>query len=83
MAVTLRDIGTEDLEDIIRWRMDKDITKYMNTNPKLTLDVQKKWLAEIQGNTDVRYWLIEVDKMGAGVINLTGLNRPDGEIGWG
>ena len=83
MAVTLRDIGTEDLEDIIRWRMDKDITKYMNTNPKLTLDVQKKWLAEIQGNTDVRYWLIGVDKMGAGVINLTGLNRPDGEIGWG
>lgn len=83
MAVTLREIRTEDLGNIMRWRMDEDITRYMNTNPKLTLEGQKKWLAGIRENADVKYWLIEVDGMAAGVINLTGLANPKGEIGWG
>ena len=48
MAVTLSEIRTEDLENIVRWRMDEDITRYMNTNPKLTLEGQKKWLAGIR-----------------------------------
>ena len=62
--------------------MDEEITKYMNTNPKLTLPGQKKWLASIRTNEDVRYWLIEVDGMPAGVINLTGLTNPGGDLGW-
>ena len=45
MGVTLRAIQESDLENIMRWRMAEDITKYMNTNPKLTLEGQKKWLA--------------------------------------
>lgn len=82
MGVTLRAIEESDLENIMRWRMDPDITKYMNTNPKLTLEGQKKWLTSIRANSDVKYWLIEVDGAPAGVINLTGLNNPDGDLGW-
>ena len=82
MSVTLRKITEADLENIMRWRMDEDITRYMNTNPKLTMEGQKKWLASIQANTDVAYWLIEVEGEPAGVINLTGLDRPDGILGW-
>lgn len=82
MAVTLRRIRDDDLENIMRWRMDEDITKYMNTNPKLTLEGQRKWLKSINDNSDVAYWLIEVDNEPAGVINLTGLNSPDGNLGW-
>lgn len=82
MSVTLRPIEETDLEDIMRWRMDEDITRYMNTNPKLTLAGQKVWLQGIRANTDVRYWLIEVDGKPAGVINLTGLDNPEGNLGW-
>lgn len=82
MGVTLRAIEEWDLENIMRWRMDPDITRYMNTNPKLTPEGQRKWLASIQTNSDVQYWLIEVDGVPAGVINLTGLNQPDGNLGW-
>lgn len=82
MSVTLRAIEETDLENIMRWRMDLDITKYMNTNPKLTLEGQKKWLASIRTNSDVQYWIIEVDGVPAGVINLTGLDKPDGNLGW-
>lgn len=80
--VTLRSIEESDLENIMRWRMDEEITKYMNTNPKLTLEGQKKWLASVQSNTDVQYWVIEVNGEPAGVINLTGLNNETGDLGW-
>lgn len=82
MSVTLREIKETDLENIMRWRMDPEITRYMNTDPKLTLEGQKKWLASISGNPDVRYWMILIDGREAGVINLTGLTREDGILGW-
>ena len=82
MSVTLRPIGEADLEMIMNWRMDADITRYMNTDPKLTLEGQKKWFAALQENPDVKYWVIEVDGEPAGVINLTGLTNPGGDLGW-
>lgn len=82
MGITLREIRETDLENIMCWRMDPDITRYMNTNPKLTLEGQKNWLASIRQNTDVLYWLIQIEGQPAGVINLTGLDNPEGNLGW-
>lgn len=82
MSITLREIREDDLERIMDWRMDEEITRYMNTNPRLDLETQRKWLRSIQSNPDVRYWLIQADGQAAGVINLTGLQNPDGSIGW-
>lgn len=83
MSVTLRKIEEGDLENIMRWRMDPDITRYMNTDPVLTMEGQKKWLAAVEANTDVKYRLIEVDRQPAGVINIGGLNNPSGDCTWG
>ena len=76
MSVTLRKITEEDLEQIMRWRMDPEITRYMNTDPKLTLEGQKKWFAKVQQDPDVSYWIIQIDGTPAGVINYTGLMNP-------
>ena len=43
---------------------------------------QKKWLDSIRRNPDVMYWLIQVEEQPAGVINLTGLENPEGRVGW-
>ena len=86
MSVTLRKVTEGDLEQIMRWRMDPEITRYMNTDPKLTLEGQKKWFAKVQQDPDVSYWIIEIDGTAAGVINYTGLTNPteiwDGPITW-
>lgn len=82
MSVTLRAIEEKDLELIMGWRMDEEITRYMNTNPKLTLEGQRKWFAKVSADPDVRYWMILVDGEPAGVINLTGLTNPEGDLGW-
>lgn len=82
MSVKLRDIREEDLENIMNWRMAEEITRYMNTNPRLTMEGQCKWLAAIRQNPDGRYWLIEIHGEPAGVINLKGLTEPSGNLGW-
>ena len=82
MSVTLRKVTEGDLEQIMRWRMDPEITRYMNTDPKLTLEGQKKWFAKVQQDPDVSYWIIEINGTAAGVINYTGLTNPTGDLGW-
>lgn len=83
MGITLRKIEESDLEQIMRWRMDPDITRYMNTDPQLTLERQKEWLRGIRSRQDVKYWLIEADGLPAGVINTGGLEALDGSCTWG
>lgn len=83
MAVTLREICDSDLEMIMAWRMSEDVTKYMNTNPKLTLEGQKKWLASLKGNDRVQNWMIEVDGIPAGLINLSDIDWERGNSSWG
>jgi hypothetical protein len=67
----------------MRWRMDPEVTRYMNTDPKLTMEGQKKWLASIESDRSVEYWLIEVKGRPAGVINLADINWKEGKSSWG
>lgn len=81
--IALRRILDGDLELIMNWRMRPDITRFMNTDPVLTLHGQREWLSRIGQDPDVLYRLILIKETPAGVIDLTGLTRPDGVIGWG
>lgn len=82
MGVTLREIREEDLEMIMGWRMDAEVTRYMNTNPRLTLEKQVRWFETVRRNPDVCYRMILVGGCPGGVINLTGLENPSGDLGW-
>lgn len=80
MSFSLRRMAESDLEMVMNWRMQPDVTKYMNTDPVLTLEGQKKWFERVKANSDVGYWIIEVDSKPAGVFNLDGINSTDGQI---
>ena len=83
MAATLRLITKDDLERIMNWRMSERVTKYMNTNPKLTLEGQEKWFDSLEGNDKVRNWIIEVNGAPAGLINLADIDWEKGTTSWG
>lgn len=83
MKTFLRKIQQQDLEMIMRWRMDPEITKYMNTDPKLTLEGQKKWLQKIESDDHVMYWLIETDGIPAGIICLIDIDWENKTSSWG
>ena len=83
MVTTLRTIENKDLELILRWRTSKVVTKYMNTNPKLTLEGQEKWLTSIKSDNNVCHWLIEVDSSPAGLIYLIDIDWENKNTSWG
>lgn len=83
MSISLRTINEDDLEMIMIWRMSDDVTKFMNTNPKLTIDSQRKWLKSIQDNERVRNWIVEIDGEPAGLICLIDINWKDKNTSWG
>lgn len=83
MQIVLRRLTENDLEKTMHWRMDPDITRFMNTDPVLTLEGQKKWFEKIQKDETVRYWMIVVDGVDAGVINLADIDYEKKESNWG
>ncbi len=70
MDISVRNIEESDLEKIMYWRMDRELTRYMNTDPVLTLDIQKAWFYKISNDRKYRYWMIEIDQQPAGVVSL-------------
>lgn len=81
--ISTRGILESDLELIMKWRMDPEITRYMNTDPVLTIDGQKEWKKQIDEDMSVRYWLIKVDGIPAGVINLADIDWTNRSSSWG
>lgn len=65
-----RRIKESDLEMIMTWRMRPDITKFMYTDPKLTMEIQKRWFEKISNEEDTFYWLIEVGDKAVGLVSL-------------
>jgi len=70
MTLKLKTINKEDLSQIMEWRMMPEVTKYMYTDPKLTIDSQLKWHEDISNSNEVKYWIIEFENKKIGVINL-------------
>ena len=69
-----------DLKIIMRWRMSPDITQYMCTDPKLTIEGQKKWFEKIQSDYDSFYWIYEVDGQPVGLVSLVDWDKSNSII---
>ena len=70
-----RAMKTEDLEMVMNWRMLPDITRYMNTDPKLTIEGQINWFHQQKENPDNYLWIVEVDDVPSGVLTILDLDR--------
>ena len=58
-----RPIREEELQMVMEWRMRPDITKFMYTDPQLTLETQKIWFYSLKERNDILTFMIEVDKV--------------------
>lgn len=80
--VSLRKINEKDLEMIMNWRMSPEVSKYMYTDPELTLEEQKKWLVKINADLTCKYWIINVNNFDIGVLGLTDIDFANKRCSW-
>jgi hypothetical protein len=68
----------------MNWRMQEDITKYLFTDPQLTLEGQKKWFEKIKNDNSQIRWTIYVDDIPVGSMFLDDINYTHKrcEMGW-
>lgn len=83
MNVRMELLRKEHLQQIAKWRMRPDITRYMNTDPKLTMDDQKKWYEKIASDLTQRNWVIYVDEIPSGFINVFDIDSVNKKCSWG
>lgn len=82
--ISLRPIKETDLELIMEWRMKPEVTDYLYTDPKLTMDTQKKWYNGIMTDDTTRYWIIEFNEIRIGIVWLLNIDfrNQKVEFGW-
>jgi len=77
-----RRLEVSDLERVMNWRMSPHVTEFLNTDPVLTLDGQKQWFDKLVAAGEY-YWIIEVDSIPCGVINLADIDMTNKHCTWG
>lgn len=80
--IVLRKILLEDAEKTMSWRISSDVTKYMYTDPELTLNEQENWIEQINNDSRCRYWIIENGGVDIGVLGLTDIDYKNKRSNW-
>ena len=79
----LRPIQENELEMIMNWRMLPEITEYMYTDPKLTIEDQQRWYRSLHERKDIIAFMIEVDHTPCGILNITNIDYNNKRCSWG
>ncbi len=83
MTLTFRTIRNSDLEMIMHWRMQPDVTRYMYSDPELTLTDQINWFQDISTDPGKTYWIINVDHKDVGLVGLYHIDMTHRRCEWG
>ncbi|MDR5659782.1 UDP-4-amino-4,6-dideoxy-N-acetyl-beta-L-altrosamine N-acetyltransferase [Serpentinicella sp. ANB-PHB4] len=82
MALKLTKVTEDDLELIMNWRMKPSVTKYMYTDPRLTIEGQKNWLENIKESCYIKYWVIRMDGVRIGLVNVSDIDLINKRCTW-
>ena len=82
MDIKLRRMVESDMENVMRWRMNPEVTKYMYTDPKLTMEGQLKWFAKVDNDETCRYFIIVVDEVPIGLLAIIDIDELNHRCSW-
>ena len=76
-------LEANDLEMVRHWRMLPYITEYMNTDPVLTVEGQKQWYENKIATGELYHWIVEVDGIPCGLVNLADMDKANKRCSYG
>lgn len=78
MKIELRDLKESDLENLRRWRMLSETTKYLFTDPVITVEDQKQWYDCMKKKNASIYWIIVFNDIDIGYCALNAIDQRNG-----
>ena len=79
MKVILKKIRETDMEMVRKWRMLPEVTRYMYTDPIITLEQQLEWYKRVSDSDDL-YWIILQDNVPVGLASLVNWDKHNNRI---
>ncbi len=71
----LRDLTTDDREQVMAWRNSPDVRAYMYTDHVISAEEHARWWDGVSGDPHRRYWIIEANGVPVGLANLYDIDR--------
>ncbi len=78
----LRPMTASDVEQVLKWRNDREVRKYMFSNHEIKLEEHLAWYASASKSSDISLLIYEQDGIAQGFVNIT-LNRSALVADWG
>lgn len=78
-----RPIKKSELEVVMNWRMLPEITKFMYTDPVITMEEQEQWYIKSKEDKSNLNFMIEADGEPIGVLNIVDIDKKNQKCSWG
>lgn len=73
----------EHLEQVLEWRTQEDVTRFMNTDIEKDMAKQRAWFRKISNSETDIYWIIEIKGKLVGIISLNNIDYVNKRTSWG
>lgn len=80
--IDLRDLLPEDEERLFQWRGEPDVARWMSDADVSGREAHRVWFDQLQGDPDIRGWMIQSGGRPAGLLTLTGLAGHHRRAAW-
>lgn len=80
--IKLREIRNEDEDKILLWRNSPEISKYMYTDHKISIQEHEGWFKKILIDDSSQYWIIVCDEQDVGIANIYNIDKTNSRCYW-
>ena len=81
--IDLRDLLAEDSGQLLAWRREPEVIRWMSDQPSDTEAGHRRWFEDFLADPDRRGWIILRNGAPAGFLTLTGLTNCNRRAEWG
>jgi UDP-4-amino-4,6-dideoxy-N-acetyl-beta-L-altrosamine N-acetyltransferase len=81
--VRLRPMTIADADQVLAWRNDREVARYMIDDRPIAPDDHESWMHAVLASSACRYWIIEAERRAVGLAHLGDINLTHRRCAWG
>jgi UDP-4-amino-4,6-dideoxy-N-acetyl-beta-L-altrosamine N-acetyltransferase len=83
MSIQFLKMTREHMPQVLAWRCQEDVSRYMYTDIEYNLENQYRWFEKVSCASNEKYWVISIKGEGAGLFSLHNIDLHNRKASWG